>query len=202
MFGPALSFACLAESVVLFPTTSLTLKKLYQGSKSLFAYLLIAFTLGYGFSKLVYFINNLFPKGTVQEPTGYVFITNYYFYFLLSLQCWIFGNKYLWSGVLCSQEATCLSLNCVKWMGWTGGLCYALLMISCWCILMATFPGYIDLAKLQEWYFNTFSPISQWSSIIWAVFNIVSTMLTIVGIYKIIKTMEELERNNASIKTN
>jgi hypothetical protein len=78
-------------------------------------------------------------------------------------------------------------------MGWVGGSCYTSIMVTCWCILMATFPGYINLAKLQEWYDNTFNPIDEWSNIIWAVFNTVSTMITIVGIYKIIKTMQELQ---------
>ncbi len=65
MLNPAYSYACLAEAVVLFPASSFTFNKLYFGSKSHFAYLLIAFTLGYGFSKLVYFIINLFPNETV-----------------------------------------------------------------------------------------------------------------------------------------
>jgi hypothetical protein len=66
-------------------------------------------------------------------------------------------------------------------MGWVGGLCYALIMVTCWCILMATFPGVSD-PKLTEWNDNTYVPIVEWSLIIWAAFNIVSTYITIVGI--------------------
>ena len=110
--------------------------------------------------------------------------------------------KYLWSGVLCSQAATCFSLDCVKWMAWTGGSCFAACIITFWCIAMATYPGYSDLTKLLEWYDNTFDPIDYWSNLIWGVFNTVSTMVTVVGIYKIMKTMQQLKRKNVSIKSN
>ncbi len=58
MIYPAYSFACLAEAVVLFPASSFTFKKLYQSSKSNFAYLLTAFTFAVAFSKLAVFIYN------------------------------------------------------------------------------------------------------------------------------------------------
>ncbi len=182
MLYPAYSFFCLTEAIILFPASIFTFNKLCQGSKSHFAYLIIAFTLATGLCRLTYFIMYLFPIQKVQEPNGYVYITIYNFYLLLSLQPWIFGMKYLWSGVLCSLQATWLTLDWVKWMGWTGGLCYALFIITCWCVLMATFPGYSDLVKLQEWFENTFHPIYTLSFIIWGVVNTVSTIVTILGI--------------------
>ena len=148
MILPAYSFACLAETVILLPASTFTISKLYLGSKSHFAYLIIAFTLADGLSRFAKFIINKFPIETVEFPNGYALITNNYFYWLLSLQSWIFGTKYLWSGVLCSKEANWLSLERIKWMGWIGGSCFAILMLTCWCILMTSFPGYKDLAKI------------------------------------------------------
>jgi hypothetical protein len=66
MLYPAYSFACLAEAVILFPASALILIKLYQGSKSKFAYLLMAFVFAYAFCRLVMFIYNQFPYETVQ----------------------------------------------------------------------------------------------------------------------------------------
>ncbi len=66
MLYPAFSFACLAEAVILFTASSLTFIKLYQGSKSSFAYLLIAFAFAFGFCRLTKFIYNQFPNETVQ----------------------------------------------------------------------------------------------------------------------------------------
>ncbi len=56
---------------------------------------------------------------------------------------------------------------------------------------MVTFPGYTD-TKLMEWVNNTYNPISEFSGIIWAVFNFVSIVVTIVGIYKIVHTLRLL----------
>jgi hypothetical protein len=95
----------------------------------------------------------------------------------------------LWSGVLFSIEVTCISTDCVKYTGWVGGLSYALFIISCWCIMMVTFPGYSDIAKFTEWYENTYYPILKLSIKIWGVLNIVSTIATIVGIYKMIHSL-------------
>jgi hypothetical protein len=58
MLYPAISFACLAEAVILFPASSFTFKKLYEGSKSDFAYLLTAFTFADAFGRLATFIYN------------------------------------------------------------------------------------------------------------------------------------------------
>jgi hypothetical protein len=80
------------------------------------------------------------------------------------------------------MEKTYISSECVKYIGWIGGLCYAILMITCWCILMVTFPGYSDITKLIEWVENTYNPIFELSDIIWVVFNFLSTVVTIVGI--------------------
>ncbi len=62
MILPAYSFVFLTEAVILFPASLFTLKKLYQGSKSKFAYLLTAFTFANALSRLATFIYNLFPN--------------------------------------------------------------------------------------------------------------------------------------------
>ncbi len=56
MLYPVASFACLAEAVILFTVSTLTLKKLYQGSKSNFAYILIAFAFAAALNRLITFI--------------------------------------------------------------------------------------------------------------------------------------------------
>jgi hypothetical protein len=67
---------------------------------------------------------------------------------------------------------------------------------------MITFPGYSDIAKLIEWYENFFDPISYFNTIIWAVFNLLSTIVTIVGIKKMINTLRELKKFNHNLQTN
>ena len=75
MLFPVLSFADLAEAVILFTASTLTLKKLYQGSKSNFAYLLVAFTLANAICRFGIFMFNKFPNETVEEPNGYAYLS-------------------------------------------------------------------------------------------------------------------------------
>jgi hypothetical protein len=110
--------------------------------------------------------------------------------------------KYWWNGLLCSLKVNYISSECVKYTEWIGGLCYAIFMITCWFISMVTYPGYSNISKLTKWYHNTYGPIGFWSNIIWAVFNILSTLVTIVGIYKIIHTLHQLKKYNPYLKTN
>jgi hypothetical protein len=44
--------------------------------------------------------------------------------------------------------------------------------------------------RVQEWFEKTAGPINEWSSIIWAIFNTVGTSATVLGIYKIMKTLQ------------
>ncbi len=67
--------------------------------------------------------------------------------------------------------------------------------------MMITFPGYSD-TKFKEWDDKIFTPISYFSTIIWGVFNMVSTIVTIVGVYKILHTLHELKKYNPNLKTN
>ncbi len=97
------------------------------------------------------------------------------------------------------MEFTCLSPDCVKYIGWIGGLGYAILMITFWCILMATFPGYYDITKLTEWVEKIYNPISNLSDRIWGVFNILSAIVTFIGIKRIIHTLRELKKYSPSL---
>ncbi len=47
---------------------------------------------------------------------------------------------------------------------------------------MFTFPGYSDIAKFTEWSEDIYNLIFEISNITWAVFNTVSTVVTIIGI--------------------
>ncbi len=71
MLNLAISYASLAEAAILFVASSFTLKKLYQGSKSNFAYLLTAFAFSYGICRLELFFVYIFPNKTVNEPNVY-----------------------------------------------------------------------------------------------------------------------------------
>jgi hypothetical protein len=56
MIKLAYSYACLGVAIIVFPAAIITLKKLYEGSKSHFAYILISFTFAYAVNKFAVFI--------------------------------------------------------------------------------------------------------------------------------------------------
>jgi hypothetical protein len=89
--------------------------KINQGSKSHFAFLLMAFTFfdgSYQFS--MFFINGFRHSYVVAGKTHhsvnmYADLAATYCYNLVSLQSWIFGMKYLQSAMFCSLTPPCIS---------------------------------------------------------------------------------------------
>ena len=81
-------------------------------------------------------------------PNGYALISVGSIDYLVSLQAWIFGVKYMYSAYQFSQTLTYFTLNNIQCKGWSGGLSYSASMIVCWCLTMSTFPGYLSWTKL------------------------------------------------------
>ena len=88
--------------------------KVYKGSKSQFAYVLMAFTFLDGAQNFAYFFISVYRNPVdVGEQTFhgvniYAFETAIYCFYLVSLQSWIFGMKYLESAMLCSLTPPCV----------------------------------------------------------------------------------------------
>jgi hypothetical protein len=76
MILPAVSYLCLAEALILFPVSTLTIKKIYNGSKSYFGYLLIAFTFADAINRVATFLINCFPNKRSLRPNQYAGLTN------------------------------------------------------------------------------------------------------------------------------
>jgi hypothetical protein len=82
-----------------------TVWKISRGSKSGFAYLLMAFTIGNGCTNLGFYLTDALRTPRVLGKTTYHF-ANFtavsivgYSYYLMSLQTWIFGFRYLDSAI-------------------------------------------------------------------------------------------------------
>ncbi len=56
------SYACLVAATILFPASTFTFKKIWRGSKSHFAYLLVAFTFAAALNNLTWFFMDMFPN--------------------------------------------------------------------------------------------------------------------------------------------
>ena len=79
---PSFSITCLVSSVLTLTVSILTFIRIYRGSKSHFAYLLLFFTFCYGLNRLGWVLLNTFYMKTQNMPNGYGSISNSYFLLL------------------------------------------------------------------------------------------------------------------------
>ncbi len=114
MFFPALTYTCLATGVLMMSASAYVIYKVYKGSKSQFAYVLMAFTFLDGAQNFAYFFISidrhlvLFGDQTLYVVNIYASQTINCCFLMVSLQTWIFGMKYLESAMLCSLSPPCV----------------------------------------------------------------------------------------------
>ena len=137
--------------------------------------------------------------GTYTEY-GYL-IVNYLVILMCSLQSWIFCMKYLDSALICSLTKPCVSQKFIKNSLWIGIFSQIVALTVLWLVLMITYPGRNNL-NYNTCYSGTFTYIFSVMSYIWLFFTLLSTFLTIYAIKKIFKTVQELQKNNATVKIN
>jgi hypothetical protein len=110
----AMSYTCLASGVIMMSASTFVMYRVYKGSKSVFAYSLMAFTFLDGAQFFAcYFISlnahPIYADGqTFQVVNFHASQTQVYCYTLISLQSWIFGMKYLESAMLYSLTPPCV----------------------------------------------------------------------------------------------
>ena len=144
---PAFSIICLLSSALTLTFSVTTFFRIYRGSKSQFAYLLLLFTFCYGLYRLGWFILNIvYQKNPENKSRSLVYssITISYFFLLLSLQQWIFSMKYILSATEFSFTPTCASPRFIKIMDLTGVIFIALFTLICYIIAMIRFYRFDD----------------------------------------------------------
>jgi hypothetical protein len=132
-------------------------------------------------------------------------VSSVYFYFLLSLQSWIFSIKYLDSAIEFSLKKQLFTHHQIKYIYWIGIISFTSTIIALWFLLIVTFPGYYvdgSFDKVNQWNQNTYEPILFCSNMIWLSFNIASTIFTVFAILKIFDTVKELRKTNTKINLN
>lgn len=151
----------------------------------------MAFTFAYGVNNLMWFLQNLFTitvyadNGITNQRNFYLRFTNYYVYFLLSLQPWIFSMQYLRSAVRRSFTQSCLTLRKVIWLLWGGILLYTAFMLAQYTRILILFPGYVNNDSMDEynlWYSTTRVQIYYESTGVFFLMNVLSTCVTITAL--------------------
>ena len=98
--------------------------------------------------------------------------------------------KYIYSATEWSLTPFYFSLTCIKYTNYSGIILYSGIMITLWCILIFTVPSYAEWTKYLEWSVNIAFPVFFTNRIVWFVFNLASTIFTILGVRKLLNTLE------------
>ncbi len=145
-----MNYTELASGVLMMSASTYVIYKVYKGSKSQFAYVLMAFTFLDGAENFAsFFISKYRHPILVGDLTFhciniYANQTETYCYYMVSLQSWIFGMKYLESAMLSSLTPPCIPSFKVKYINCTGILIYTIVMLAMFILSLITFPGYVN----------------------------------------------------------
>ena len=139
-----------ASFVILMFVTLLSFHQVAKGSQSHFAYVLLSFCLLNAIADLIYFVGDtevivLTAQGETRTFVNFdLNALNDYFYFLLSIQTWVFAMKYLDSSIYGSFEKSRFSRSTVRIAELVGIVSYIIVLTTCITVLLVTFPGYIN----------------------------------------------------------
>ena len=164
-----IEWACTSGYLLVLSTV--TIRHIYLGSKSTFAYTLASFTL---LMSLQYGITGtllLLHENKAQITSTYTLST--YTYFLVQLlQNWIFAFQYLKSAIFSSYNPV-MTLNQADWLRTTGIVIYVTLLIVCYvlAVVVTTQKLVLDFT----WF----------AQLVWTLFSLFATMISLYGIFKL-----------------
>ena len=105
----------------------------------------------------------------------------------------------------CSFTSSCLTNNLVTYGLWVGICIYFTSHTTCFVWIIVTCPGLVNFGSFYEfniWYATTGMKISLATNILWTVFNIVSTIITLFAMMKIFETVKQLKNMNSTLTIN
>ena len=179
-----ISILFISTGILLTFFSTCSLIKIKKGSKSVFAYILMSFTVVDGLHWIVF---GLYPD---DEDSFIGFFLNQYVFAMTLLQAWIFAVRYLESALKCTVDTPCISPRLLKLILWLGIAIYSSILS-----FMIIFSGIkYDRLKLDEdkWdslyrivYIVTFLTVG--------VMSVVCALITVFAIHSMLKTLRILE---------
>jgi hypothetical protein len=169
-----------------------TISRILNGSKTGFSLTLMAFTLGYAlqFAALFFIYTFTVIVDGNEMYNFYAFNICLYFYWFLSIQAWIFGIKYIESAINNSIKPF-LTQKQINFILWAGIAIYVAGLVFSAFTLFSDFPGY-DSADFTDWRNSTFLKIWAVTQKFWFFFNLLSTCIALLAIYKLFSTVKKL----------
>ncbi len=94
--------------------------------------------------------------------------------------------KYFSSANECCLTPTHFTQRCIELTNRSGIISYTVFMLASCSILLITWPGNSNSTKATDWLKNIYAKVWFTSKTIWNALNLVSTLITFIGIYKIL----------------
>ena len=132
-----------------------TIWKINKGSKSTFAYVLMAFTLLWGIQDTCgFFIESIRRVVVVNGEVYYLesvraIIIDNGCYMWTAIQTYIFAMKYLESSIQMSVRKPCCTFKCINVMLWVGALGFTLIVLAVVSYQLVKFPGQVNNGSFQ-----------------------------------------------------
>lgn len=150
-----MTYTYMVAGLISMSVSTYVLRKICNGSKSKFAYALMAFTFIMGATNLSLFFISKFRFSyivagqTRYSENFYAFQTANYCYYLVTLQSWVFGMKYLESSMFSSLTPACITTHSVRIINCTVIIIYVAVMVAMYIWSMVTFPGSVNNDSLD-----------------------------------------------------
>ena len=210
--NPVYTWTCITVGVLELFMGIVTACKVVKGSRSQFALGLLAFTILDGLTNISFFFvttmmyelefdigdHPIIQIGTFESY--YLRQVTNYFFFMTSLQPWLFSLRYLQSSIKSSigSNRRCCTLKHVKWTAIIGTLLYTVTITVITIIMLSTFPGYINGGTFDDynkWTHSLFDPLFNTVNVIWTLFNWISVVLTSVAVYWLLQQIKLFDSN-------
>ena len=201
------AYLALSTGIILFLVAALTTFKVYNGSKSRFAYTLLMFTFGFALSKIIIFILNVYyDEVTIQTSNGGFYTFKLFkpytvdvynlFASLLFIQIWVFATKYFESYINSSPVQPCISNRGLKYLKWSVISLYAVAETILCIWMVVTRPPYLVDGSIRTyimWLSTTRKYTRFVKDLIWLLLLTAATVITFFALHKIKKVLNGLD---------
>lgn len=95
-----------------------------------------------------------------------------------------------------------LKQSVIQYTIWIGSLVYTVAMVAFYLVITVAFPGYTDIDKYINWEVAVYGPYSQATTLLWLAMTVISTVVTIVAIWRLSSTVKWLANQNTNLDLN
>ena len=177
-----ISILFISTGILLTFFSTCSLIKIKKGSKSVFAYILMSFTVVDGLHWIVF---GLYPD---DEDSFIGFFLNQYVFAMTLLQAWIFAVRYLESALKCTVDTPCISPRLLKLILWLGIAIYSSILS-----FMIIFSGIMHVKLDEDQWDSLYRIVYIVTFLTVGVMSVVCALITVFAIHSMLKTLRILE---------